>query len=66
MTPLLLPVYTKTVLTELPAVDIRQSSGAIAHQCLTMLSPIWDNPHLGDGDPEPVADHEKVTVLNMR
>merc|ERR1712055_167803 len=33
---------------------------------LTMLSPIWDIPHLGDQDPEPVADHDKVTVLNMR
>merc|ERR1719348_937503 len=31
-----------------------------------MLSPIWDNPHLGAEDPEPVADHDKVTVLNMR
>ena len=33
---------------------------------IKMSSTPWDTPHLADGAPEPQADSDRITVLNMR
>jgi len=41
--------------------------GSCSHDTEVLkMSPNWDIPHLVDGAPEPPADPDKVTVLNMR